>query len=153
MAKQFDTTLASPQQILELERDVSHLTKMLKADRQSKGGNKIQDETEFMAEVNKKKDLLAKHAPKRLRGKNKDKAKKRADELDGFIQEHMPSAEAYYQKYPKYGCNSDFEKAVKQQVAFQTNPKLKQAIKERKYWLGRLEPDDPTIRNIENLRR
>jgi hypothetical protein len=38
-------------------------------------------------------------------------------------------------------------------MAFQTNPKIQKAIAERKNLIGRLEPNDPYIRNIENLRR
>jgi len=150
MAKK-DLTLITPQQATEIRAEINHLEKMLQADRRSRSP-KIQDEAEFMAEIKKKKDILEKHAPRQLRGKSKDKAWKRVKELDSFIQEHMPRKRDYYMR-PTDGGVNDFERAVQQQMAFQKNPQIQKAVQERKYWMGRLEPQDPTVRNIENLRR
>jgi hypothetical protein len=151
MAKKVDLTLATPQQVREIGAEINHLEGMLKAD-QSKPNPKIQDVEEFNSVIKKKKELLATHAPKPFRGKNKDKAAKRIKELDSFIKEHMPSEKDYYQKYPK-GCDNNFERAVNRQVVFQTDPTIQKAIAERKYLWGRLEPDDPYKRNIEGLRK
>jgi len=151
MAKKTDLTLVTPQQVQEIKRDIKHLENMLERDKRS-GSPKIQDTEEFRAEITKKKKILETHAPRPFRGKNKDKAAKRIKELDTFIQEHMPRSRDYFQSAPK-GCNNDFERTVQQQIAFQTNPNIQKAIAERKHLLGRLEPHDPVIRNIENLRR
>jgi len=151
--KKIDLTLATPQQVKEIGAEINHLEGMLKADQMS-GSPKIQDVAEFNENVSAKKKLLEEHTPKPFRGKNKDKDAKRVKELDSFIKEHMPRKASYYQKYPKGdGCENDFERAVNQQMAFQTNPVIQKAVAERKNLLGRLEPNDPYIRNIENLRR
>ena len=152
MAKKIDLTLATPQQVREISADINHLEQMLKAD-QAKPHPKIQDVAEYNEEIKKKKDLLAAHAPVQFRGKNKDKAAKRIKDLDSFIKSHMVKKNDFYKRYPKSGCDNDFERAVNQQMYFQSNPEIQKAIKERKYLVGRLEPQDPMIRNIENLRR
>jgi hypothetical protein len=151
MAK-IDLTLATPQQIKEIGAEINHLEKMLEADKRSRSP-KIQDEAEFRANIAAKKKLIEQHSPKPLKGKSKDVAAKRIKELDSFISDQMPKRKDYFQGYPKNGADNDFERAVQQQVAFQTNPKIQKAINERKLLLGRLEPHDPYIRNIENLRR
>ena len=151
MAKKIDLTMATPQQVNEIRADINHLEKMLDADKRSRSP-KIQDVAEFNMELDKKRKLLATHTPKPFRGKNKDKAAKKIKELDSFIQEHMPKSRDYYQRQPK-GCSNDFDRAVQQQIAFQTNPKIQKAIAERKYLVARLEPNDPTLRSVENLRK
>ena len=151
--KKVDLNLATPQQVKEIGADINNLEKMLESDRRSPSP-KIQDVAEFTAEINKKKQLLKDHSPKPFRGKNKDKAWSRIKELDSYIKENMPKRKDYYRTYPKNGgCDNDFERAVKHQIFCQTNKKFKKAVEERKYLAGRLEPHDPTIRNIENLRR
>jgi len=143
--------MATPQQINEIRADINRSEKMLEADKRSRSP-KIQDVAEFNMELDKKRKILEDHTPKPFRGKNKDKAAKRIRELDSFIQEHMPKSRDYYQQQPK-GCNNDFERTVNQQIAFQTNPKIQKAVAERKHLVARLEPQDPTLRNIERLRR
>ena len=156
--KKVDLTLATPQQVKEIGAEINHLERMLEADKQ-RPNPKIQDIGEYNEEIKKKKTLLSNHAPVQFRGKNKDKAAKRIDELDSFIQDHMPKKKEYYMRYPKASrdneenCDNNFERAVNQQIAFQTNPAIQKAITERKYLVGRLEPQDPTLRNIENLRK
>ena len=153
MAKKVDLTLITPQQAKEIGAEINHLERMLQADKSSPSP-KIQDVAEFNAEIAKKKKILNDYTPKPFRGKTKDKAAKRIKELDTFIKEQMPSAKSYYQSYPKNGgCDNDFERAVIQQMAFQSNPKIQQAVAERKNLLGRLEPHDPYIRSVENLRK
>jgi len=152
MAKKIDLTLATPQQIKEIGAEINHLEKMLEVDKRSRSP-KIQDEAEFRANIAAKKKLIEQHSPKPFRGKTKDIAAKRIKELDNFIKQEMPRAKDYYKPYPKNGADNVFERAVQQQMAFQTNPKIQKAIAERKNLIGRLEPNDPYIRNIENLRR
>lgn len=152
MAKKIDLTLATPQQVKEIGADINHLEKMLEVDKR-RPHPKIQDVAEYNEEIKKKKILLTNHAPKPLRGKNKDKAAKRIKELDSYIKDQMVRKADFNKRYPKDSCDNDFERAVNQQMAFQSNPEIQKAIKERKHLWGRLEPQDPMIRNVENLRR
>jgi hypothetical protein len=154
MAKQkLDLVHLSVDQIRGIKQDIKELENMLKADKAS-GRPKIQNEAEFVAEIKKKKKLLKDHSPKELRGQNKNKAYARAKELREIIADAMPKKRDYYQRYPKGGdMTHDFDRTVRQQMAFQKDKKLKQAVQEYKHIMRRLEPDDPTISNIELLRR
>jgi len=129
---------------------------MLEQDIRS-GRPRIQDRVEFNEEVDRKKDELKAHKPKRLKGATASKAYTLVKKLDKYIGERMPSSDKYFLSYPKgkdkHSHHTDFEKAVQHQVAFQTDKKLQQAITARKHIMARLDPDDPSIRSIENLRR
>jgi len=149
MKKNINLALLTPQQETEIRREISDLERMIIADRQLKTP-KIQDETEFRANIQKKKKLLDDHTPRPLRPKEKDQAAKRVKELDKIIAEHMPRKKDYYRRATQ---DMDFERAVNQQMVFQQNKQLQGMILERKHLLGRLEPQDPHIRNIENLRK
>ena len=151
---EFDLVHASVDQIREIKNDIAHLERMLKAD-QSQTTPKITDVTEFKAEIAKKKKLIKNHAPKKLKGKEASKAYAKAKELKKIIQEAMPSSKEYYRPYPKgeNGHNFDFERAVKQQMAFQTDPKIQKAVINYKSILRRIDPDNPEITNIELLRK
>jgi len=150
MAK-IDLAMATPAQVADMKQEINHLERMLESDKQRRSP-KIQDEAEFNVELDRKRKILENHTPKPFRGKNKDKAAKRVKELDSFIQDHMPKSRDYFQKQPT-GCSNDFERTVEQQIAFQTNPKIQKAVAERKFLIARLEPNDPSLRNIERLRK
>jgi len=124
---------------------------MYKADQLS-GRPKIQDGAEFHGEINKKKKVLEDHKPKKLRGQKANRAYKEADRLKAIIQDHMITRKQQESKYPK-GFDHDFERAVEQQMKFQTDSELKQSIMRYKNIMRRLDPSDPTITNIELLRR
>ena len=155
MAKRqkLDLVHATPSQITELKADIDAAKRMLDADAQS-GRPKIQDRQEFVREhITAKQKILDDHSPKRLRGENANKLLKQAREMADEITEAMPKTNDYYQRYPKGGGSShDFERAVKQQMAFQTNKVLQKKITAYKNIMARIDPDDPTIRNIEKLR-
>ena len=55
--------------------------------------------------------------------------------------------------FPDHNEKRDFERAVEQQVAFQSNPRMQKAITIYKNLMARIDPSDPTVRNIEMLRR
>ena len=95
------------------------------------------------------------HKPRRLRGQKANKAYAEAKRLKKIIQGAMPSRKAYFKPYPKSsdGHDFDFERTVAQQVAFQTDPKIKKAVQHYKNIMRRLDPSDPTISNIELLRK
>jgi len=139
-------------QIKEIKSDITSMENMLKADIAS-GRPKIQDKVEFIGEINKKKKILKDHTPKAFRGKKKNEAYTRAKKLKKIIQDAMPSKKAYYQPYPKDGSSFDFERVVKQQMDFQNNKKMQAAVQEYKHLMRRIDPSDPSITNIELLRK
>jgi len=146
---ELDLVHASPSQIQELKSEINYLESMLA----SEAGSKIQDRTEFNAEIAKKREVLQAHAPKKLRGEKANKLLKQARELEKDIKEAMVPAKEAYQPYPKNGSSFDFERSVKQQMAFQLNKGIQKKVAHYKNIMRRLDPDDPTIANIERLRR
>ena len=118
--------------------------------------NKISDRAEIEKQISTKKKLLKDHSPRKLKGQKANRAYEEAKKLADFIREQMPSRKDYFRPYSKasddHNRQSDFEKAVVQQMAFQKNAKVQQAIIKYKNIMRRLDPSDPTISNIENLR-
>ena len=154
MAKsKYDLVHLSVENIREIKREIKELEFMLKSDKAS-GNPKIQSEAEFVGEISKKKKLLKDHTPRELKGADANKAYSRAQELRDIIVDAMPKSKDYYQKYPTIGDSGlDFDRTVRQQIAFQTDKKVKNAVKEYKNIMRRLDPQDPTISNIELLRK
>ncbi len=154
---EFDLALMTPGQVKETEVEIKHLENMLKVDQSGAYGSaKIQDLGEFRAEIKEKKDMIAGFKAKKMRGPKANKAFAYAKTLAEKIKKEMPSFEDYHRSYPsgksKSTAEFDFEKAVRQQTAFQQNAPLQGMIREYKNIMGRLDPDDPTVRNIELLR-
>jgi len=153
MAKQkLDLVHLSADNIRGIKNDIKELENMLSADIAS-GSPKIQNRAEFTREITEKKKILKDHTPKELRGANKNKAYKRVKELKKIISDAMPPSKEYYQPYPKAGSSYDFERVVNQQMAFQTDKKMQSMVQEYKHLCRRLDPSDPTITNIELLRK
>lgn len=154
--QRIDLSLITNQRAKELEAEINEMDRMLKADRAS-GRPKIQDEKEFRGQVAKKKKELEDFAPKKLTGRKANEAYATVKRLEKYIQKRMPSSKEYFQRYPKgtdaHSKHTDFEKAVQQQMAFQTNPRMQKACAIIKNLKARLDPDDPTVRNIEMLRK
>lgn len=161
----FDIVHMTNDQINHVKKDIAELEQMLKADRASRRP-KIADEAEFRRDIETKKQLLKDHSPQPFESDGqKNKAYAAANKLREFISNQMPTARDYYQNYPKavdrYGnpispdhrAKTSFERAVNQQVKFQTNPKILRAVHLYKNIMRRLDPADPTITNIELLRR
>lgn len=153
---EFDLVHITPAQVREIKSEVNELEKMFKAD-QASGRPKIQNEIEFKAEIKKKKKVLQNHAPKKLKGPKANRAYRLAKELKKKIQAAMPSSRAYFQQYPKssdkHNRQADFERTVAQQIAFMQNSEIQRAIQQYKHILRRLDPNDPTVSNIEGLRK
>ncbi len=154
---EFDLALMTPEQVKETEKEITYLENMLKSDQSGTYGSaKISDVSEFRAEIKQKKDMIAGFKPKKMRGPKANKAYAYAKQLAEKIKAEMPSFVDYHRSYPsgksKTTAEFDFEKAVRQQVAFQTNTALQGMIREYKNIMGRVDPDDPTLRNIESLR-
>lgn len=151
-----DLVHLSNAQIAEIKSEINGLEAML-SHPDDHIRNKITDPEGVKKLIRKRQELLKVHTPKKLTGKSANKAYERAKELKEKIAEAMPTRGQYYQREPRpgdgHGKHRDFEEAVKQQMAFQTNPGLNAAVLEYKSIMRQLDPSDPTIANIENLRR
>lgn len=151
---EFDMVHCTLDQIREIEQDIAYLEKMLESD-QAQRTPKITDVAEFKSEIEKKRKILLNHKPRKLTGQKANKAYAKAKELRKIIQDAMPSRKEYYRQYPKgsEGTDFDFERAVRQQIAFQTDKGMQENVRQYKAILRRLDPDDPVISNIELLRK
>lgn len=153
----FNKVYASDAQIRSTQDDIKHLEGMLRQDQGRGDRRKIADEGEILKEIREKKGLLEQHTPQKLKGQKANHAYAEAKELAREIKEAMPTGRAYKQPYPgkstSHKKESDFENTVRQQMAFQTDKKLKRAQKRYKAIMSNLDPDDPRARSIEGLRR
>ena len=142
---------ATDSQIKEWKTEIKGLENMLKADRAS-GNPKISDEAEFMVEINKKRKLVNDHSPKPLSPADANKLYTTAKRIEKVLQEHMPRKRDHERAYPK-GYDHDFERSVEQEMAYMQNPKLKRLQLAYKHIMRRLDPQNPTVTNIERLRK
>lgn len=153
---EYDIVHMTEAQCKEVKEDIENMEAMLN-DPRDWVRNKITDEAEVRGQIAKKKKLLAEHVPRKLRGQKANKAYAEAKKLAGYIREQMPSRKDYFRPYAKnsddHNRQADFEKAVAQQMAFQTNPEVQRAIIRYKNIMRRIDPKDPTISNIEKLRQ
>jgi hypothetical protein len=148
-----DLQYLKPAQVAKIEQEIDSLETMLKNDQSGYYGRpKISDVGEFMKQIKTKKDLLAKHVPTKLRGQASNKAYAMVKELAEKIKKELPSKHNYYMPYPKGESSFDFERVVQQQVRFQTDKNIQSMVREYKRLAARLDPSDPTIRDIERLR-
>ena len=148
---EFDLAFITPAQAEKIEQQIEGLEIMLQEDQRSKTP-KITDIAEFVGQIKTKKAVLEKHTPRKLRGQTSNTAFARAKDLAKKIKDEMPGKKDYFMKYPKDESSQDFERVVKQQVRFQTDPKIQAMVREYKHIMARIDPSDPTIRNIERLR-
>lgn len=153
---EFDSVHASVAQIDETKREIKELENMLSEDARRKSPY-IQDPDAVKGEILKKKAMLERCTPKKFRGQKANRALAHARELEAEIKEAMPSSNDYFRPYPAKGKTfrqeRDFDRSVRQQMAFQSDKKLKKKIREYKHIMRRIDPDDPTLTNIERLRR
>jgi hypothetical protein len=146
---------ASEEQLREVRQEIKDLERMLEEDKRRKEP-KIQDVSSVQAEILKKQQYVMRHSPTTLRGEASNKAYKEAKELEKLIKDNMLPSNKFYQKsssdkdsHLKY---RNFEDAVRQQIKFQTDPKLKQATLKYKYLMSRITGGDPAATNLERLR-
>ena len=148
----YDATLLTPQQARAIEGEIRDAEKMFKNYR-----DKISDPASFFKDVAKKKRLLKDHEAVQLKGAEANKAFARAKEIAAKLSEVMPGKKDYFRPYPKGSTSmeyeGDFERAVSQQMKVQTDPKVKQMVREYKHIMRRLDPQNPTVSNIEGLRK
>ncbi len=158
--KKPDLVLATDEQITEWKRDIDGMERMLAGKEIDSGvyGRKdmIQDPGHIQHEIMKRKKLIEAHSPHKLTGLAANTAFKRAKELKEEIAKAMPTAKEYFQPYPSGKTpthrGADFEKTVRMQMAFQS-PEVQKKVQEYKYLMTRIDPSNPTVRNIESLRK
>lgn len=160
--QRIDLALITKARAKELESEIKSLEKMLKS---PAGERHIGDKAEFRKQIRKRKDELNNFSPKKLTGRKANEAYATAKRLRNYIQERMPGSKDYYRHYPRerdkdgnprtpdHTEKMDFERAVAQQMKFQTDPRIQKACAIYKNLMQRLDPDNPNVRNIENLRR
>ena len=148
---EFDLAFITPAQATKIEQQIEGLEIMLQEDQRSRTP-KITDVGEFIGQIKTKKEILKNHTPKKFRGQTSNSAYARAKELAAKIKDEMPGKKDYFMRYPKDESSQDFERVVNQQVKFQTDPKIQSMVREYKHLMARIDPSDPTIRNIERLR-
>jgi len=153
---EFDIVHMTEAQCREVREEIDMMEGMLN-DPRPWVRNKITDEAEIRKTIKSKKKLIEDHTPRKLTGQKANKAYAEAKKLADFIREQMPSRKDYFRPYAKesddHNRQADFERAVQQQVKFQTDPEIQRAIIHYKNIMRRLDPSDPTISNIEKLRR
>ena len=154
---EFDTAFITSAQERDLKEDIRTLETMYKNDRSGLYGKpKITDTAEFFAQIKKKEAILENHTPKKFRGKNSNAAYTKAKELAGKIKKVLPDKKDYFRPYPSgknpVSSDFDFERTVQQQIKFMTDPKIQSMVREYKHIMAKIDPSDPTIRNIERLR-
>lgn len=153
---EFDIVHMTEAQCREVKADIESMERMLN-DPRPWVRSKITDEEEIKKNIRSKMKLLQDHSPQKLKGQKANSAYAEAKKLADFIRDKMPSRKDYYRPYAKDSDNhnrqADFERAVAQQVEFQTNPDIQRAVIRYKNIMRRLEPENPTISNIERLRQ
>jgi hypothetical protein len=141
--------------IRNIKAEISSMERMLEADQRS-ARSKIQDPQKIKEDIETKKKFLHEVTPKKLKGKAADKAYKRIEHLQEVIKKEMLPEKAFHTQYPKASDGhlkkQEFERAVKQQIKFQTDPVIKKAVNEYKSLMRQIDPQDPDAPNIENVR-
>lgn len=152
---EYDIVHMTEAQCSEVKQEIASMEAMLN-DPRDWVRNKITDEAEVRGQIASKKKLLEKHVPRKLRGAKANRAYAEAKKLAEFIKDQMPTRKDYYRPYAKnsddHNKQADFERAVTQQMEFQKNAKVQEAVIRYKNIMRRLDPKDPTVSNIENLR-
>ena len=148
---EYDIAFITPAHAAKTKQEIESLEAMLKADQASRRP-KIQDVGEVMQNIKKKKTILEDHTPKKFTGQTGNKALARAKDLAIKIKAELPGKKDYFMPYPKDESSQDFERVVRQQVRFMTDPKIQGMVREYKHLLRRIDPSDPSIANIERLR-
>ena len=155
--KKVDTVFMSDKQINEVKQEIAGIDNLLKRhERQDYVGKLVQDPGELIKEKYKHEQLLKDHTPHKLRGQNANKKLAEARKLGEEIAEAMPKGKDYYNRYPKdadgHSRQADFDRAVDQQVAFQSQA-MQLKVQRYKSIMRRIDPSDPTLTNIEALRK
>lgn len=146
-------TLMNKAEVEVVKDEIRHLEGMMK----SWAGQKyISDKGSIMKEIREKKKIIETHSAQKYSGEEGNKAYLRAKKLAEGIRKKLIDKKSYYQRYSKdsdsHTKQMDFERAVNHQVALMKDSHYQDMILEYQYHMKRLDPDDPTISNVELLR-
>lgn len=131
---------------------------MLKGEQIERGvfgrADKIQDREAILQEIREKEKFLETYEPTKLKGEAANKAYAYAKELEGKIKESLQGSGDFYRKYAEQGKDGlAFDRAVEHEMKLMQDKGYKQMVKEYKAIMRRLDPDNPSISNIERFRR
>jgi len=153
---QFERTYMTEAQLRENEQDVRELKRMLEQDSR-RPSPKIQDPYLIEKEIKEKEELIRRHGPQKLKGNRANQAYAEARELEKRIQESLQKGKDFKRPYPtsksSHRAEGDFERAVQHEMKVMKDRGLKKDITRWKAILRNLDPDDPTLANIERLRK
>ncbi len=151
---------ASEAVLREKKAEIKELETMLNGGQESSvvgfRKDKITDPALIRAEIERREKFIRTNTPVKFKGEDANKAYRRAKEIAAELKEIMPSQKAFYQRYPNHADRAsrttDFERAVAQQMAFQSS-QVQRKVDEYRNLMSRLDPQNPLVRNIEQLRR
>jgi hypothetical protein len=151
---------ASEAVLREKREEIKEMETMLSGGRADRDvayrNDKIQEPDLIRHEIRKRQKFISDNTPKKLTGVDANKAYKRVKELEGQLKEAMPSQKQFGMRYPSSSDRAskatDFEKAVQQQMAFQS-PQMQQMAAEYRHLMIKIDPQNPMVRNLERLRR
>ena len=155
MRRRQEKIFLSESTIKDEKQEIERLERMLEKDRRS-GRNLISDEALFKKEIEERKRHLEEHTPHKLTGQPQNRAYEEAKKLKKDIQEALLSHSKFHQPYPKANASQKKQREFQEAVEHETRILRDQALQEKmiryKELMTRIDPDDPRVRNLENLR-
>ena len=143
--------------IRDEKQEIKRLEKMLEADRQRGEHRKIVDEGLFKKELAERKKKVEEGTPHKFPVRQQNRAYDEAKKLKGEIQEALQPANKFYTPYPSNRSSTkrkqQFDEAVQHEVRIMRDPELQKKMQRYKSLMAQIDPSDPRIRNIENLRK
>lgn len=145
-------TFLSDKQIRDIKADIASEERMLRNPDTSKY---IMDRGEILKGISKKQKILHDHVPEKLTGESANKLYAHAKKLAAWIAEYQPTKKELFRKPVSESDDHtkimDFERAVKHQVEWMK--KGQKAVETYRYIMRRLDPENPNIGSVEQLRR
>jgi hypothetical protein len=135
-------------QIREERGNIQHLERMLE-----KSGGKISDKKEFMADLNRRKKILEEGTPRKATGREADRLYNKAKKLREELRQKLVPQNKHFLHYPKEDKRRDLEVSVSAKVKEMTDRKLQDNIRKYKDIMRRVDPSDPTVTDIDFLRK
>lgn len=126
------------------KRDLENQLKEMDREKWGAGTSRSVDRSKVRKDIRRIEMALIGGSPKRMTGKTKDNYVKKAKQLEEKIKEGMPTTDEMLRPHKHPG-------AIRKQ--FEWEKRNGKAIREWKNIRRRLEPSDPTVSNVERLRR
>jgi hypothetical protein len=107
----------------------------------------IQNDDDIKHEIDKRKKTLERLTPKSYKGEQANKAWAWAKKTQKWIHENMPTQKQFRTMYD----SDDFDREVLRQEKWQRHGD--RVVDNYRYVMRRLDPSDPTLGDVERLRR